>query len=85
MIDEFDRYNPDCKRRLAGIPAEPETKDIPRLIPGEYLTLHPAELALIEYIRGLQFGSLTIKVQHGLPEVGEEVRAKVMFNRKGGK
>ena len=84
MSEQFDRYNPDYKRRLAGIPAVPETKDIPRLIPGEYLILHPAELALIEYIRGLQFGSLTIKVQHGLPQVAEEIRVRVELNRKGG-
>ena len=41
--------------------------------------LHPAEAELISYIRTLQFGTLTVKVQHGLPEVGEEVR-KIKFN-----
>ena len=48
-------------------------------------SLHPAEAALLEYIRDMKFGSLTIKVQHGLPEMGEEVRASVKFNRREGK
>ena len=60
------------------------TQDILRIIPGETLTLHPAERTLIEYIRGLQFGTLTIKVQHGLPQVAEEIRVRVELNRKGG-
>lgn len=46
--------------------------------------LHPAEVALLRYIRRLQHGTLTVKVQHGLPEWGEEVRASVKFNQKGG-
>ena len=47
-------------------------------------SLHPAEAALIGYIRGLRYGSLTIKVQHGLPQVAEEIRVRVELNRKGG-
>lgn len=46
--------------------------------------LHPAEQELLTFVRNLKYGTVTITVQHGLPERGEEVRAKVMF-RKGGK
>lgn len=46
--------------------------------------LHPSEQALIEYIRELRYGTFTLKVEHGLPERGEEVRAKVVFNSRNG-
>lgn len=51
----------------------------------EPMDVHSAERTLLEYIRQMQYGSLTIKVQHGLPEMGEEIRASVKFNRKEGR
>lgn len=46
--------------------------------------LHPAEQALIGYIRELGYGEITIKVLHGLPEIGYNILQTVKFNKKGG-
>jgi hypothetical protein len=55
-----------------------------------YFTFHEKEKKLIEFIRQLQFGEVTIKVQDGLPVLVERATEKVklrhimitMCNRK---
>jgi len=43
----------------------------------EYFTFHEKEKKLIKFIRELQFGEVTIKVQDGLPVMIEKVTEKV--------
>ena len=43
----------------------------------EYFTFHEKEKKLIKFIRELQFGEVTIKVQDGLPVLIEESIKKV--------
>lgn len=43
--------------------------------------LHPAEIEMIKFIRGLGYGEVTVKVLHGLPEIGYNVIQTVKFNR----
>lgn len=45
---------------------------------GVYI-LHEKERNLIKFIRELQFGEVTIKVQDGLPQGAEEGIKKVKF------
>jgi len=44
---------------------------------GRYNVLHEKEKKLLEFIRELQFGEVTIKVQDGLPVLIEESIKKV--------
>jgi hypothetical protein len=43
----------------------------------ESFILHEKEQKLIEFIRELQFGEVTIKVQDGLPVMIEKAKEKV--------
>jgi len=43
----------------------------------KYFVLHEKEQKLIEFIRELQFGEVTIKVQDGLPVMVEKATEKV--------
>ena len=43
----------------------------------KYFVLHEKEQKLIEFIRELQYGEVTIKVQDGLPVMIERVKEKV--------
>ena len=45
--------------------------------PGRYEALHDKEKRLIEFIRKLQFGEITIKVQDGVPVMVERATEKV--------
>lgn len=46
----------------------------------DFLTLHPAEKRLIEYIRRIRYGTIVnLKIQDGLPVLAEEVLKKVKF------
>lgn len=47
--------------------------------PGIYNVLHEKERNLIEFMRELQYGKVTIKVQDGLPQVAEEGIKAVRF------
>ena len=40
---------------------------------------HPKEQALIEYCRGLQFGTVTIQVENGLPVRAVEAQKSIKF------
>ena len=44
---------------------------------GKYNVLHEKEKKLLEFIRELQYGEVTIKVQDGLPVLIEESIKKV--------
>jgi len=44
---------------------------------GKYTAIHEKENKLLEFIRELQFGEVTIKVQDGLPVMVEKAREKV--------
>lgn len=44
---------------------------------GRYNVLHEKEKKLLEFIRELQYGEVTIKVQDGLPVLIEESIKKV--------
>ena len=44
---------------------------------GRYNVLHEKEKKLLEFIRELQYGEVTIKVQDGLPVMIERVKEKV--------
>lgn len=43
----------------------------------EYFAFHEKEKKLIKFIRELQYGEVTIKVQDGLPVMIERVKEKV--------
>lgn len=45
--------------------------------PRLYNAFHEKERKLIEYIRELQFGEVTIKVQDGLPVMVERAKERV--------
>ncbi len=44
---------------------------------GKYKAYHEKERNLIKFIRELQFGEITIKVQDGLPVMVERAKEKV--------
>ena len=44
---------------------------------GRYNVLHEKEKKLLEFIRELQYGEVTIKVQDGLPVMIERAKEKV--------
>ena len=56
-----------------------------RAASGDLGSLHLAEKALLQATRALKYGVLTVKVQHSLPERGENVRESMIFNARGGK
>ena len=43
----------------------------------EYFAFHEKEKKLIKFIRELQFGEVTIKVQDGLPVMVERAKEKI--------
>jgi len=69
-------YYPDKKnlRQMAGLPPEEP----------EPFVLHPKERELIELIRELQYGEIiSLRIQHGLPEVADIPLKKVRFTGRG--
>ena len=44
--------------------------------------LHPAEIKLIEYIRGMKFGTFNLVVRDGIPQKADVPQQSVKFNEE---